>query len=467
MYCLPLACDEARPICEYCSHTGRRCLYPDVFEAFKEGQGPVAEEVREIYSSPESMASAESTPFEDDAFSDSRQFTFQVLLGSAASHLQISRFELRVLRFFNDICLPHFTYNVNKRQVRVWSDVVPSYFIDCPSIKSAILATGCLSMMPFLGVQKVIDDNMSEEALSQRLEETCGSYEIQQMFADDYLFDEDSKDINLFTKASTLLSESINATNTSMASLQSPDLTSQEKLPHLVSATIGNSLLFGFLGLQPWKLAPLVHFPEENEAPKTDLLNVAVGLRMVVVQNLPSLLSSDIAELYHNDELMLIPRRKIKIVEDLKAQLDDYLQGAGFGFFDIDSDTSRMINVFRDSLVSLEKVCALAVKFNYPVMLFRWLLIIDTDFVTYVRSKNRYALRLLYVYACLCVHYKFWLFESSVWRDHVMWYRSKYGPLCEFDERLYHYVVTRRKYVLNDNYRSIKDFDVWSSEFDY
>lgn len=93
--------------------------------------------------------------------------------------------------------------------------------------------------------------------------------------------------------------------------------------------------------------------------------------------------------------------------------------------------------------------------------------LINHDYVKYVRSQEPFALRLLYIYLCICVHYRFWLFEYSIWRDYVVYYRARFGPLREFDERLYHFVVTRKRYVLGDNYRSIKDLDVWSEQFDY
>lgn len=422
----------------------------------------VSPEVSESYSQPEAFSSADSTPFEDDAFSESRQFTFQVLLGSAASQLQILRFELRVLRFFNDICLPHITYNVNQRHVAVWERVVPQYFSHCRLIKLAILATGCLSLMPVMGMQKVIDDGMSEDEILENLKVACGQYDIQLMFVDDTLFN--GKEINLFTLASEHLQDSMKGIQEAIYLLQSPDLSHEEKLPYLIGASIGNSFLYGFLGLHPWKLVPLVDFSEDRPR-KTDLLDIGVGLKTMIIDYLGPLLESDIGELYHYDELTLIPRFKIKIIEELRKQLNEHLQSVSF--FDIDLERNHMINTYRDCLSTLEKVCGLAVKFNYPVMLFRYLLLIETDYVKYVRAKEPFALRLLYVYLCLCVHYKFWLFECNMWRDFAVYYRRHFGPLCEFDERLYHYVVTRRQYVLFDNYRGIKDLDVWAPVFDY
>lgn len=283
---------------------------------------------------------------------------------------------------------------------------------------------------------------------------------------DDTMFEDEPRDINLFMKATEFVSESIRASNEALAKLQQPDLSREERLPLAVDAALSNGLLFGFLGLQPWGLVPLVHLPQTHEDNKTDLLHVAHGLRTIVLEHHDVLLSSDIRDLYYQDELNLAPKKRVKIVEDLNYQLNEYLQGTSF--FDIDAETAKMINAFHHCLHTLERVCVLGMKFNYPVMLFRWLLFVSLEINAYVRAENPFALRLLYVYACLCVHYKFWLFEQhNLWRDFVRFYRKHYGPLCEFDERLYHYVISKKSFVQNDDYVSIKDFDVWSPAFDY
>lgn len=454
---LKIKCNEAVPNCEYCAHTGRRCVYPDTFQV-----STVPSSGDESYSLSLGNSSAESTPPKADPYSASRSLTFQILLGSAANQLGLLRFELRMLRIFNDVCLGYITYNVNKKHVYVWNNVVPLYFHTCRLIRLAMLATGCLSLMPMLGMQRFIEHDMTGEELLGKLESVCDQFEIQQLFMDDTLF-EGGQQVNLFRRSSELLSESMSEIQDSLAKLQDPDLLEGERLHHLVGASIGNSMLYSFLGLHPWKLVPLVSFPEDGTR-QTDLLDVALGIKTIVIGYLDTLRASELGELFHNDELLLTPRFKIKIVEELRSQLDQYLKP--YSFFEIDTETSEMINAYRSSLSMLEKVCTISVKFNYPVMLFRWLLYESQNLVKYIRSQEPFALRLLYVYLCLCVYYKFWLFECNIWKDFAVYYRTNFGPLCDFDERLYHYVVTKRKFLIDDNYRSIKDFDVWGPEFD-
>lgn len=402
---------------------------------------------------------------DDEIFSDSRHLTFQILLASTADQLRLLRFELRILRLFNDICLPHITYNVNKRHVAVWNHIVPQYFVYCKPIRLAMLATGCLTLMCLIGVQKVIEDDMSEAALALRLEATCDRFEVQRIFADERLFNDDPRDVNLFRRTSELVSETISGAMESIKHLELLKLTPQERTLHLVGAQIGNALLFGFLALQPWKLVPLVHFPQGDEDRKADLLGLAMSMKSVAIEHMLDLKASDVGELYQNDEFWLIPRRKIVIVDQLLQQMNEYF--GAISFFDLDQEASTKVRAYNECLLMLQKLCVSAVVYNYPVGVFRWLLLIGPEFTEYVRAQEPFAMRLLFVYSCLCLYYRFWLFEQSIWKDYAVYFRAHHGPLCEFDERLYHYVVTRKKYLLDENYRGIKDFDVWSSEFDY
>ncbi|QRG37799.1 hypothetical protein FDK38_002182 [Candidozyma auris] len=457
---LKIKCNEARPVCEYCSYRGRRCVYPDSFQVSKD---PVKPDVWDYYVSMSS--STDLTPIEDEIFSESRSLTFQMLLGSTADSLQLSRFELRVVRFFNDVCVPFMTYNVNKRHVYVWEKVIPRYFTSSSAIRSAVLAMGCLTIMPLCGLGSVLNDKLNADELTRELGAASETWKVQRLFADDHLFEGAKLDINLFTRASEYFGGALNGSHEALMKYQSPDRTKQEKLVYLNEASISNYLIYSFLALQPWKLIPLVSFAEDGYEPKNDLLNVAMGLKTIVFSDYDLLITSDIGDLFHADELHYVPSRKVKFVEDLKNQFNDYL--GGIGFFDISSEKSAFINDIRHCLSFLEKAFILSVKFNYPVNLYKWLVMISPQFVPYVREKNFFALRLLYAYACICIHVRLWSFEHSVWRDYIVWFRNKYWPLYEFDERLFHYVITKKRYINDENFQTLKYFDVWSQEFDY
>lgn len=436
-------------------------MYPDEFQVAV--NGPLPKEIVDEYLLSSSLSS-EDSPFDENAFSLRRRFTFDILLTSTANILGLLRFEFRVLRFFNDVCVPFMTYNVNRRHSVVWEVVVPQYVTKSPAIRLAILAMGCLNIMPVLGLDKLIEDNMDENELARKLEAGSDSMEVQKLFADDYLLEEESE-VNLFRHASEFFSDAVHGVHRAVAHLLDPNISYSDRILSLSDATISSYLIYSFLGLHPWKMLPLVHFPEEGEEPRADMLSIAAGMKTVIMENREELRSSDIGELFHMDELQFVFRLKVKLVEELKSQFNDYLHG--INFLDINPKINDMIQDIRECLALLDKVCSLSIKFNYPVLVFKWLPMVGPELIPHIRAKEPFALRVLFVYACLCVYYRFWAFEHNVWKDFILWYRDRYGPLCDFDERLYHYVIVKRKYINAENYYIFKDFDVWSSEFDY
>lgn len=444
-------------MCEYCNYRGRRCVYPDDFQEAKDD--PVPQDVLEIYLN-SSLSS--TSPFEDEIFSGHRRFTFQIVLDSTANLLELLRFELRILRFFSDVCVPYMTYNVNKRHVQVWEMVVPKHVAASRSIKSAALAMGCLHLLPLLGMETKLDQSLDESQAVLTIEAACEELDITGLICDSS--DEEQEPINLYQQACLFFSEAVKGIHEAIANICSPETTQERKLYYLTNAALTNYLILGFLLMQPWRLLPLVHFPEPGEDPRTDVLGISTGFKTVVFSNLQLIRLADFGELFYMDELNFSFRRRVKIVDDLRDQFNEYLRGIAFS--NIDGKTSVMINDIRNSLNLLEKVMALSIRFNYPVTLFKWLTMTAFDITAHIRAKEPFALRLLFVYACICVHCKCWVFECNIWRDYIIWYRRHCGPLCEFDRRLYHY-ITRRIYIDGENFKSLKDFDVWSSAFDY
>lgn len=431
-------------------------MYPDNFQTAV--NGPLLK-----VASSDLMSLNGTEEYHDEAFGQHRKFTFDIILSSTANILGLLRFELRVLRFFNDMCVPFLTYNVNKRHSIVWEVVVPQYVTSSPSIRLAILAMGCLNIMPILGMERLIQENMDPAEVAKTLEASSDTFEVQRLFADDYMMDQ-GDDINLFRHASEFFTHAVSGTHEAVQQLLDPNLSRQKRAESLSNATITSYLMYSFIGLHPWKMLPLVHFPEPGEEPKPDMLSIAAGMKTLIVGNLDELRASDIGELFFMDELQFVFRQKVKLVEDISNQLNEHLQK--YSFLQIDLTVSSFIGDMKEALLLFDKACSISVKFNYPVFLYKWLPMVGPQLIPHVRAKEPFAMHFLYVYAILCIYFKFWCFEQNVWKDYVVWFRDNY-TLCEFDERLYQYVVVGRRYIENENYMDLRNFDVWSKRFDH
>lgn len=331
----------------------------------------------------------------EEIFSSGRRLTFHILLNSAARQLRISRFELHVLRFFNDVFVPHITFGVNKLEDRIWREVVPKYFLSSSLVRQAIFANGCLGLWGFTDLAVLLDvDTSDDTALAQLYENERG--DISFVFNDWRVFAE-NEESNIFRRTATYFSEALTESSTAIAEMQSgcKDQLGEEYTHKAVCVVLSSSLLFGFLGMHPLRVVPLVSFDG-----KTDLLHIVSGLGIVVQHSQVSLRASDVGDLFHQDEISLLPKKSVTLTEELRMQMDEYYRDVAF--LDWDGQMAEEITILTHALDTLGMTLALSVKFNYPVMLFRWLTYISTQFGLLVRSKVSFALRLLYVYSCLC-----------------------------------------------------------------
>lgn len=434
-------------------------MYPDNFQAAVNGPLPSVTS----FTFEEMYGINNHQQFDDEAFGLHRKFTFDIVLHYTANILGLLRFELRVLRFFSEVCVPFLTYNVNRRHSIVWEVVVPKYVTSSPAVKQAVLAVGCLNIMPLLGMDRLVETETDAAKVAQVLEARSDSYEVQRLFADDYMLEHDDE-INLFRHASQCFTNAVSGTNEAVQQLQDPGLSCQDRNYWVSSATITSYLMYCFLGLHPWRMLPLVHFPAEGECPQPDMLSIASGLKTVIWENVEELRAGDIGELFQMDEFQIVLRLKVRLVKDLEAQLEEYLRN--YSFLEIDLSIAAFIEDMKDALYFFNRACSLSVMFNYPVLIYKWLPMVGPQLIPYVRAKEPFALHFLYVYACICVFFKFWSFEHNVWRDFIVWMREN-TQLSEFDERMYQYVIVGRNYVEGENYRALEAFDVWSRRFDY
>lgn len=384
--------------------------------------------------------------------------TYQTLLGS--SYLNLSRFELRILKFFNDICIPFLTFEVNKRHDYVYKHVMPTYFTSSRLLRQTIFSFGCLGLWPFLELD--VEANFANEFELLLLQERdVGGVSI--VLQDPHIFDE-NEDSNVFRRTANYYSEVLAESRSILLELQSQQDSSQNQGPEkLTGLMLSSWLIFGFLACHPHRVVPLICFPEEDSH-EVDVLELVSGMVNLSLGSLNTLRKSDIGDLFENDELAMITTSKVKIVDELRKQLYSYYHS--IDFVDLGPQSVLEIQSLNHALDMLAKAIALSVKFNYPVALFRWLFTINVDFGQLARKKNPMALRILFVYSCLCLYCRFCLHYECIWRDYIKWFHDEHIPLSEFDNRIYHYVIIRDQKVINDKYHFLSKFDIWQNEFD-
>lgn len=330
-------------------------------------------------------------------------------------------------------------------------------------MRQAIFSYGCLGIWPFLDVDVVLEADLSDEMEVLLLQDRdVGNLSV--VLNDPHIFGE-NEDSNVFRRTAIYYSETLAESRKTLTELKShEDMSDPQVLEKLICVILSSSLIFGFLACHPHRVVPLICFSDDDRESSIDVLNIISGMKQLVLGSIEVLRRSDVGELFHNDELTFVNTRNVPIVDELRKQMNEYYHS--IQFLDFGLDSGNEIQILNHTLDMLAKAIAVSVKFNYPVAVFRWLFTIPIDFGSMARKKHWIALRILFVYSCLCLYCRFCLHRECIWRDYVEWFHQEYQPLCDFDNRLYHYVVTREEVVKTDKYLFLAKFDIWAPEFD-
>lgn len=368
-----------------------------------------------------------------EIFSGANRFTYHMLLNSCATHLDILRFELRALRFFNDICISLITFGVNKRHDYVWRNVIPKYFKSKDLVRRSMLAYGSLGLWMVSNLQNDLNGDCEDLTALELRDRGVG--DLNSVFTDWQLFDV-GEESNVFLRTATLYDETLEASNRALLMMQSAEFSYLDEAAQMettVGMILASSLLYGFLGSHPFRMVPLVNFVS-GDPNSTDVLHIVVGLKNLVRDLLDKIRRTDVGDLFHTDELFITFPTTIPLVDDLREQLMGYYQA--IDFLDINDQVTNEIRILTEALEIFERSFHLGIKFNYPVQLFRWILAAPIEFSGLVRQRNYFALRLLYVFCCLAVCFRILPHENTIWKDYAFWFRHEHYPMCDFDQRI-------------------------------
>lgn len=397
-------------------------------------------------------------------------------MNSNWQNLRITKFEYRLLHFFQTFCVPLFSFNVNFEVDKVWRYEVPKLWQSSDLVKQAVFLFSALNMWPLChGENDIYVNAMDDEQLQVMFGNKGKGEIIQKLFLGDSLYStrdgveaELAREGSLFEKTTSYFMNSLSGTSQTLSesgallNMQqqggSSFLLKTETKDELVfksaELVISGILIFSFLGLHPHRLIPLIAFDEDLEdgSPQTDLISICAGIHNTLIASSPTLLGSAFRGLFNNVERhakLPVTHKSYPVIVKLKSSLTEWIMINQFDEF-IDSESSEVIEIFNDSINLLDICYYRSVELNYPIPLFRWLLAIDDRLRTIAKAKNQFALKLLYYYATLCVLCRFLLFKStSIWVDFMKWYKdynfNMYGSwLYSDDLRLYNLVFDQK-----------------------
>lgn len=186
--------------------------------------------------------------------------TKETLVNCSSCMMGVSRFELRLLHFFNNFCVSLFSFDVNMTVDRMWRESVPQLFGNSAMVRKAVFLFAAINMWPLCDVDTLFRSDINFSGLLYDTVPTEKAIEddpITQSTFDMSL--KNSKTDNLFMRTLSYFSEVLSETKNALTSTNGIS-GSNLRVAELVVSGI---LVYLFLGLHPHKLVPLVSFQLE------------------------------------------------------------------------------------------------------------------------------------------------------------------------------------------------------------
>lgn len=363
---------------------------------------------------------------------------------SVAAQLNLTPLEHRLVRFFNDLCIPLFTFGVNKRAEHVWRNELPRYFAGLDVVRHSVYLFACLNLWQFPDVRSVLT---TDNVVLFGPDAAPSDLSFAHVF--NTLAVLGGTDIFLLTASyfgNTLAGSRMHAG-------EIPDQPSGQDLDIMFFLCL---IVFAFIGLHPHCVMPLL----APEQPMADLLGLAASLHTFFERRFDGFNWSHM-HVVEGVGLGAVLRLRIhsQLVQELRRQLTDF-HYANTPFAAISETLCTENAEIGASLDVLETCFAMSVEHGYPVPLFRFLIFVKPRFVALARAGNVFVLRMLFAYSCWCIFLGFHMLpDTNIWLDYILWF-STHFPLSNFDENLYRYVVVERHEVAHLRFReSLVDFD--------
>lgn len=421
---LRIKCDETKPSCEYCTHTGRGCVYVSPQKNMK----PEAED-KDILKAHRLAARIFDRNIDLTSLSARR-------LNSIRKQLQIGTFELKLLYCYREFVDPFIVFiDGNLKSILVL--FTKKHFVSHNIVRNSIYAYTCLNTWQFL--RAGIDITLSKNSFSMRnvlasnivksdfvrtgLRKAITSDKIKY----DALYDSklpflEEKGESLYSLTNfyvmNLVTECNNAIlNIAEISKERRQLKTDDSEALLVATIV----LFAIIGMHSHNIVPLVKFDaDDNYCYDFDqIINLNTDF-LTISQNLKNI-TQEVSVPPLRMKFLRITRLQFGIYEAVSPIIAKLLQELEF----LNFDSKEVRSILETNIRILDDCLYFCYKYNFPVPAFKYLLIVDESFRNLIRTKNYFALRILYAYCYICQVCEFGMFsDSNIWINYMKWFKN-------------------------------------------
>lgn len=386
---LKIKCDESKPICEYCEHTNRQCIYE----------------------------SEEDSPSSDSSTSsEAVMWRKQNQLNALPNHLGITTFEYQLLRYFHQVIVPNKIDDIAIRQL--WQVHVPQLFQGSPLVRNSMLSLSAVSVGGLCDLSSWAEiSEVDEDARSMAITAMNEVPNSKQHLLDmtDQYYMQTIKDMGV-VMADILSGRRVLTT-----------------IQEAAEITFAGSMLFTFLALQSNNLIPLFSF----DPSEPDLISICQGVKETLLMCYPMLIDSSFSAFFKSKEMESMP--EVAPV----FPFVDHLRQCGKQMNVVGMISDSELTHYLHSLETLDILFSIAAEHNSSIIIYRWLFIIDNEVYNYIRQDQSFlGLKMLYAYSCLNIFCKFYTSRKrNLWLDYIEWYKdynmAHGGWNDDFDRKLY------------------------------
>ncbi|CAD1813610.1 unnamed protein product [Candida parapsilosis] len=455
---MKIKCNEGKPSCENCVQTQRICVYvappkPTLPRARKRASRPVnlkTTSVNRVSSIKKLDAPGDTkSPSFITVSSNKEKLLERILcrsprnptppnyadylarslvLNSSSTMLGLSRFELRLLKFFDTQGVYMLSFGVNEGVHNAWKYKVPQLFMESELVRQSVFAFATVALsdnIPIPEVQSLDMEDASDKLAIQQKTRESDSATVDNMYLQTM-----SHFLDTLAKAQER-NRQVGLSN----SFEDPFTAMELK--------VSSTLIFALLGIQPYGFIKLINFNRDNE--ETDLVTFAKSTRDITLNWASTLLQSKIGGLLYLriNENTQSPRSKecnYPIIKYLLQQLYQFQDSTNED--KVANEISQLYQTLQLTLDCLTKALFSCQYYRFPLPLFRFLSVVPDEFRTLLYAKHPFALKVLYIYASLCFVARFQMFKQyNIWRDFVVWYEHEIGLTDTVERSLFKLVV--------------------------
>ncbi|CUM50816.1 unnamed protein product [Debaryomyces tyrocola] len=293
---------------------------------------------------------------------------------------------------------------------KVWNFQVPKLWQESDVVRQSIFSLSAMHLWALCDLTTLMqDDIMDDKSKKVTFSNNINCNELLQH--------PNTSRAYLFDKTSEYFTNCLQRTNCMMDAIISQNyrISTVFQAAEIVISAI---LLFSFLALQPHGLIPLLSY--DSETP--DILSMCKGMKTSMSYAFPLLYDSPYRGLFHLNEIMHPPniteKDRYPLIEYLRDELEDTTQ--------LDKFQDAHYQIFKAAIDMLEIDFYRTIETNCPLPIYRWIFLIDIKMYDIIKlDKNSFGLKLLYIYACLCVMCQFRIDKKiNIWLEYLDWYKD-------------------------------------------